>query len=183
MQSIQSSKGLQPLKKVLNTCHVRFAKCRKNKKKSVNICIHAKFIVLLCELLCVRLSVHIVAQRNYSKAHGQVLVDSSGGNAYNKQATRYFLTSMNIKVKISIWVVCIGILCMPLHAERSILDSLLVVYESEVAHTNDYLAVRQARIDSLCNITPHTPDLTLAIAREYQSYQSDSARIYYGHLL
>ena len=92
-------------------------------------------------------------------------------------------TYMNIKVKISIWVVCVGILCMPLHAEQSTLDSLLTVYAAEVAQTDDYLAVRQARIDSLYRITPRTPDLTLAIAREFQSYQSDSARIYYGHLL
>ena len=90
---------------------------------------------------------------------------------------------MNIKVKISIWVVCIGILCTPLHAEQSTLDSLLTVYAAEVAQTNDYLAVRQARIDSLCHITPRTPDLTLAIAREYQSYQSDSSRIYYARLI
>lgn len=90
---------------------------------------------------------------------------------------------MNIKVKISIWVICIGILCMPLHAEQSTLDSLLTVYAAEVAQTNDYLAVRQARIDSLCHITPRTPDLTLAIAREYQSYQSDSSRIYYARLI
>ena len=90
---------------------------------------------------------------------------------------------MNIKVKISIWVVCIGILCAPLHAEQSTLDSLLTIYTSEVARANDYLAIRQARIDSLCHITPRTPDLTLAIAREFQSYQSDSARIYYARLL
>ena len=93
------------------------------------------------------------------------------------------ITSMTIKVKISIWVVCIGILCMPLYAEQSTLDSLLTVYAAEVAQTNDYLAVRQARIDSLYRIAPRTPDLTLAIAREFQSYQSDSARIYYGRLL
>ncbi len=105
--------------------------------------------------------------------------DKMDRQEYNKHE----LKGMNIKVKISIWVVCIGILCMPLHAEQSTLDSLLTVYAAEVAQTNDYLAVRQARIDSLYRITPRTPDLTLAIAREYQSYQSDSARIYYGRLL
>ena len=124
----------------------------------------------------------MAAQRNYSKAYGQVLVDSSGGNAYNKQATRHFQT-MNAKYKIVVCLIGLSFMFTSAYAERSTLDSLLAVYESEVAKTNDYLTIRQARIDSLCNITPHTPDLTLAIAREYQSYQSDSARIYYGHLL
>ena len=99
------------------------------------------------------------------------------------QNTKYYLTYMNTKLKISVWIVCIGILYTPLHAAQNTLDSLLTVYAEEVAHTNDYLAVRQARIDSLCHITPRTPDLTLAIAHEYQSYQSDSARIYYARLL
>ena len=90
---------------------------------------------------------------------------------------------MNARSKIVVCLIGLSFMFTSAYAERSTLDSLLAVYESEVAKTNDYLTIRQARIDSLCNIAPHTPDLTLAIAREYQSYQSDSARIYYAHLL
>ena len=90
---------------------------------------------------------------------------------------------MNARYKIVVCLIGLSFMFTSAYAEQSTLDSLLTVYAAEVAQTNDYLAVRQARIDSLYRITPRTPDLTLAIAREFQSYQSDSARIYYGHLL
>lgn len=64
-------------------------------------------------------------------------------------------------------------------ADSSVLDSLLTVFEREVKRTDEYLLIRQARIDSLSALRPRTPSILLAIAREYQAYQSDSSCVYY----
>lgn len=65
----------------------------------------------------------------------------------------------------------------------STLDSLLVMYDNEVEHSSFYLNAHQQRIDSLKHIRPRTKDVCLCIAREYQYFQSDSARVYYLPLL
>lgn len=70
---------------------------------------------------------------------------------------------------------------LPLMAS-STLDSLLSVYTNEVEQSSVYIARRQALIDSLVVLQPQTPELRLQIAREYQHFQSDSARNYYMRL-
>ena len=65
----------------------------------------------------------------------------------------------------------------------STLDSLLTVLDNEVAHSAQYCAAHQQRIDSLEAIRPMTKALQLRIAREYQYFQSDSARTRYMALL
>lgn len=72
--------------------------------------------------------------------------------------------------------------CALLSAHSSTVDSLMAVYESEIAQSEKYIARRQARIDSLCRIHPQTDELRLTIAREYQHFQSDSAQVYYAPL-
>ena len=59
------------------------------------------------------------------------------------------------------------------------LDSLLNVLETEVAHSDMYIARKQAQIDSLRRIRPMTQELQLRIAKEYQHFQSDSSRAWY----
>ena len=65
----------------------------------------------------------------------------------------------------------------------STLDSLLSVLETEVAHSDIYIARHQAFIDSLCAVRPMTQELQLRIAREYQHFQADSSRTWYLKLL
>ena len=62
------------------------------------------------------------------------------------------------------------------------IDSLLNVYTFEIGRAQVYTSRRQARIDSLRAITPMTPANELALAREYQHFQSDSARSWYLRL-
>ena len=64
----------------------------------------------------------------------------------------------------------------------STVDSLLNVFEKEVAYADAYKAHHQRSIDSLCAIRPQTQELQLAIAREYQSFQCDSACAWYTRL-
>lgn len=64
------------------------------------------------------------------------------------------------------------------NAHATVLDSLLNVFSYEIDHSADYIAIREARIDSLSHIQPQTPAVRLALANEYHSYQSDSARAY-----
>ena len=64
-------------------------------------------------------------------------------------------------------------------ASADTLDSLLTVLESEVTHSDLYIARKQARIDSLCAVRPMTPALQLRIAQEYQHFQSDSSRAWF----
>lgn len=65
----------------------------------------------------------------------------------------------------------------------STLDSLLTVYDAEVLRSRQYCAAHQRRIDSLKAIRPMSKALQIRIAREYQSFQSDSARSWFLRLL
>ena len=65
----------------------------------------------------------------------------------------------------------------------STLDSLLTTYEHEVRHSDTYRIRHQKQIDSLRAIRPMTKDLQFRIAREYQYFQSDSARNWYLQLI
>ena len=65
----------------------------------------------------------------------------------------------------------------------STLDSLLTVYSAEVNKSATYCAMHERRIDSLRKLRPMTKALQVRIAREYQSYQSDSARTWYMRLV
>jgi len=66
---------------------------------------------------------------------------------------------------------------------KSTLDSLLTVYDSDVAQSDSYLSAHQHRIDSLKGIRPMTKALQIRIAKEYQYFQSDSARAWYMRLM
>jgi len=65
----------------------------------------------------------------------------------------------------------------------STVDSLITVYDNEVARSAQYREAHQQRIDSLKKLRPMTKALRVRIAREYQYYQSDSARAWYVGLL
>ena len=65
----------------------------------------------------------------------------------------------------------------------STLDSLLTVFYDEVSQTSVYCERHQRKIDSLCHIRPMTHALEIQIAREYQYFQSDSARVWYMRLM
>ena len=65
----------------------------------------------------------------------------------------------------------------------STLDSLLTVYSDEVNKSATYCAMHERRIDSLRKLRPMTKALQVRIAREYQYYQSDSARTWYMRLV
>lgn len=65
----------------------------------------------------------------------------------------------------------------------STLDSLLTIYDAEVARSSYYIEAHQHRIDSLRRIKPMTKELQIRIAREYQYFQSDSACAWYLRLL
>ncbi|MBQ4395375.1 MAG: hypothetical protein II825_08785 [Paludibacteraceae bacterium] len=73
-------------------------------------------------------------------------------------------------------------LCASMSA-MSTLDSLLHTYDTEVAISETYRAAHQRRIDSLKNLRPMTKELQIRIAREYQYFQSDSARAWYMRLI
>lgn len=65
----------------------------------------------------------------------------------------------------------------------STLDSLFTIYDAEVARSAYYIDAHQQRIDSLRRIKPMTKALRIRIAREYQYFQSDSARAWYLRLV
>ena len=65
----------------------------------------------------------------------------------------------------------------------STLDSLLVMLDAEVARSAEYCDAHQQRIDSLKKIRPRTKAMQIRIAREYQYFQSDSARAWYLKLI
>ena len=65
----------------------------------------------------------------------------------------------------------------------STLDSLLTMLDTEVARSAAYCAAHQQRIDSLKKLRPMTKALQIRIAREYQYFQSDSARACYLRLI
>lgn len=74
-------------------------------------------------------------------------------------------------------------LCALSASAASTLDSLLTVLYDEVSHASDYRQRHQQRIDSLKAVRPMTNELAVRIAREYQYFQSDSARVWYLGLL
>ncbi|MBR6829251.1 MAG: hypothetical protein IKM83_01380, partial [Paludibacteraceae bacterium] len=76
----------------------------------------------------------------------------------------------------------IGAFSLTLSA-MSTLDSLLMVYDGDVARAVYYIDAHQQRIDSLRHIKPMTKALQIRIAREYQYFQSDSARAWYLRLV
>ena len=77
-------------------------------------------------------------------------------------------------------LVCTGLLVLSLSLNAmSTLDSLLHTLDNEVELSARYCASHQARIDSLKAVRPMTRDLEIRIAREYQYFQSDSARVWY----
>ena len=80
---------------------------------------------------------------------------------------------------LSLFIALLGI--CPTMAS-STLDSLLNVYTHEIEQSSVYIARHQARIDSLKALRPQTQERILLIAREYQHFQSDSARAYYMRL-
>lgn len=83
---------------------------------------------------------------------------------------RFFLTSLFAAVTLCV-------------AAMSTLDSLLVMLDAEVARSADYCKAHEQRIDSLKKLRPMTKALQIRIAREYQYFQSDSARVWYMQLL
>ena len=77
---------------------------------------------------------------------------------------------------------CLLVLSLSLHA-MSTLDSLLNTLDAEVQRSASYHAAHQHRIDSLKAVKPMTKALQIRIAREYQYFQSDSAREWYLGLI
>ena len=65
----------------------------------------------------------------------------------------------------------------------STLDSLLNTLDAEVQLSATYHAAHQNRIDSLKAVRPMTKALQIRIAREYQYFQSDSAREWFLGLI
>ena len=65
----------------------------------------------------------------------------------------------------------------------STLDSLLTIYDNEVSRADYYREAHTKRIDSLCRIRPMSKEIQVRIAREYQYFQSDSARVWFLKLI
>lgn len=65
----------------------------------------------------------------------------------------------------------------------STLDSLLNILDAEVQISASYHAAHLNRIDSLKAVKPMTKALQIRIAREYQYFQSDSARVWFMRLI
>ena len=59
----------------------------------------------------------------------------------------------------------------------STLDSLLTIFDNDVARAAYYRDAHSQQIDSLRNIRPMSKAIQIRIAREYQYFQSDSARV------
>jgi len=89
---------------------------------------------------------------------------------------------LHIMLKKLFFTLFLGWFTMTVSA-MSTLDSLLSIYDAEVAHSAGYIGAHQRRIDSLRNIKPMTKALQIRIAREYQYFQSDSARVWYLRLI
>lgn len=77
---------------------------------------------------------------------------------------------------------CLLALSLSLSA-MSTLDSLMHVLDEEVELSASYRAAHSRRIDSLKSLRPMTKALQIRIAREYQYFQSDSAREWYLGLI
>lgn len=86
-----------------------------------------------------------------------------------------------MKKRIFTGFVCVAVACSA--SAMSTLDSLFHTYDTEVAISETYRAAHQRRIDSLKNLRPMTKELQIRIAREYQYFQSDSAREWYLGLI
>ena len=65
----------------------------------------------------------------------------------------------------------------------STLDSLLTIFDNDVARAAYYRDAHEKRIDSLRNIRPMSKAIQIRIAREYQYFQSDSARVWFLKLI
>jgi len=86
----------------------------------------------------------------------------------------------------SIWMVLLAV-CPMVHAAGSFgldsrTDSLLSVYDGMVDRAADYVAVRQAAIDSCLALEPRPANM-LHIAELYFPYRSDSALHYYSRAI
>ena len=77
---------------------------------------------------------------------------------------------------------CLLVLSLSLHA-ISTLDSLMNIMDKEVELSASYRAAHLGRIDSLKSVRPMTKALQIRIAREYQYFQSDSARVWFMRLI
>ncbi len=77
---------------------------------------------------------------------------------------------------------CLLVLSLSLQA-MSTLDSLMNIMDKEVELSASYRAAHLGRIDSLKSVRPMTKALQVRIAREYQYFQSDSAREWYLGLI
>ena len=65
----------------------------------------------------------------------------------------------------------------------STLDSLLTIFDNDVARAAYYRDAHSQQIDSLRNIRPMSKAIQIRIAREYQYFQSDSARVWFLKLI
>ena len=77
---------------------------------------------------------------------------------------------------------CLLVLSLSMSA-MSTLDSLLTIYDNEVSRAFFYRDAHEKRIDSLRNIRPRSKAIQIRIAREYQYFQSDSARVWFLKLI
>ena len=77
---------------------------------------------------------------------------------------------------------CLLVLSLSMSA-MSTLDSLLTIYDNEVSRAVFYRDAHAERIDSLRNIRPMSKAIQIRIAREYQYFQSDSARVWFLKLI
>ena len=92
---------------------------------------------------------------------------------------RQLIESMSKRV-----VFCTMIMALSMSAAAmSTLDSLLTVLNTEVLRSAEYCEAHQKRIDSLKAVHPMTKALQIRVAREYQYFQSDSARVWYQRLV
>ena len=66
---------------------------------------------------------------------------------------------------------------------KSTLDSLLTILDNDVARAAYYRDAHLRQIDSLRNIRPMSREVQIRIAREYQYFQSDSARVWFLKLI
>ena len=86
-------------------------------------------------------------------------------------------------MKKRIFLIC-SLLALALSlSAMSTLDSLFAVLDEEMAQSAMYRDMHQLRIDSLRHMRPMTKALQVRIAREYQYFQSDSARAWYLKLI
>ena len=92
---------------------------------------------------------------------------------------------MQSRLLTFVLALCLGlgshVLAAEVFATNSRTDSLLAVYDRMVDHAADYIAQRQAAIDS-CMSLPAQPATLLRIAELFVPYRSDSALHYYNRV-